>query len=88
MGFELFKKIEMVETTYHTGLTFMTLAFVYLFYAVIYSNKSYKIPKQFLLLYGIGGIFLVFKNIGDEHTYIAINEFIGCVIALSLYFYM
>ena len=88
MGFDLLKKIEMIEMTYHIGLTFVTLAFIYLFYAVIYSNKSYKIPKQFLLLYGIGGIFLFVKNSGDGHTYIAINEFIGSVIALSLYFYM
>jgi len=84
---DLFKEIEIIEMHYNTGLTFITLAFLYLFYAVFYSNKSYKIPKPFLLLYAIGCIFLFIKNIVDNHMYIAINEFIGFAIALSIYFY-
>ena len=84
----LLRKFQMIEMSYNIGLSFMTLAFIYLFYAVLYSNKSFKIPKLFLLLYAIGGIFLILKNIGDGHTYIAINELIGCTIALVLYFRM
>ena len=81
-------EIDMIEMQYSAGLTFMTLAFLYLFYAVFYTNTPYKIPKPFLLLYAIGGIFLILKNIQEHNTYIAINEFIGCAIALSLYFRM
>jgi hypothetical protein len=80
----LLSEFVMVEIHYHIGLTFMTLAFIYLFYAVT-SNKIFKIPKTFLLLYGIGGLFLAIKNINDGHRYIAINEIIGCVISLLLF---
>jgi hypothetical protein len=71
---------------YHIGLTIITFAFLYLFYAMFYLNKSLNVPKPFLLLYGIGCVFLVIKNIYDRHTYIAINEFIGGAISFLLYF--
>jgi hypothetical protein len=75
-----------IETEYDIGLTFITLAFLYLLYSMIIS-KMYKIPKLFLLLYGIGGIFLIIKNVADDHIYITINELIGCIIVFTLYFY-
>lgn len=75
-----------IEEEYNLGLTFITIAFIYLFYVMTYNKKSYKIPKPFLLLYALGGVSLVFKNIGDKHIYITINEMIGVIIALLLYF--
>ena len=76
-----------IEIEYDLGLTFISIAFIYLLYAMIVSNKKFKIPKLFLLLYGIGGIFLIIKNIEDDDIYITINEIIGCVISFVLYFY-
>jgi hypothetical protein len=79
-------KIIEIEIEYDIGLTFISLAFIYLLYTMIYKKNSFKIPKPFLLLYGIGGIFLIIKNITDDNLYITINEIIGCVIAFILYF--
>ena len=81
----LYQNTMQVEAEYDIGLTLITLAFVYLFYVMTYTKKSYKIPRPFLLLYGLGGLFLIFKNIGDKHIYITINEIIGAAIALILY---
>lgn len=78
--------IQTIETEYNLGLTFITLAFLYLFYVAVYTKKTMVIPKPFLLLYGVGGLFLIVKNISDEHIYISINEIIGCLIAFFLYF--
>lgn len=51
-----------------------------------YTKGSYKIPKPFLLLYSLGGFILVLKHIGDKHMYVMVNEIIGSLIALLLYF--
>lgn len=75
-----------IETEYNLGVTLITLAFLYLFYVMTYAKNSYKIPKPFLLLYGLGSLSLVFKNIGDDHIYTTINEAISCIIAFILCF--
>jgi hypothetical protein len=49
------------------------------------SKKNFKLPKPFLLIYGLGGFILGIKNLTDNHKYIAINEFIGCTIAFYLF---
>ena len=43
---------------YKIGLTFITISFIYLLYLQIYYKSSIKLPKVFLLLYGIGCIFI------------------------------
>ncbi len=78
--------IQFIETDYNLGLTFITLAFLYLFYVAMYTRETVIIPKPFFLLYGVGGFLLIIKNISDEHIYITINEIIGCFIAFFLYF--
>jgi hypothetical protein len=72
---------------YNIGLTFITISFIYLLYIQIYYKLSIKIPKVFLILYGIGGLFLVIKNIIEKNIYIAICEFIGCMISFLLLFF-
>ena len=71
---------------YKIGLTFITISFIYLLYLQIYYKSSIKLPKVFLLLYGIGCIFLVVKNIIERNIYIATCELIGCLITLILFF--
>ena len=83
MDFELEKKQKL---EYNIGLTFITLAFIYLLYSKLYSKKLIYIPKMFLILYSLGGIFLVIKNIYEKNLYIAICEFIGVFISMILFF--
>ena len=75
-----------VEAEYSLGISLITIAFIYLFYVMTYTKSSYKIPKTFLLLYSLGGFILVLKNVGDKHIYVTVNEIIGSLIALLLYF--
>ena len=75
----------LLQSQHNIGITFITLSFIYLIYVMNKSKKNFKLPKPFLLIYGLGGFILGIKNLTDNHKYIAINEFIGCTIAFYLF---
>jgi inner membrane protein involved in colicin E2 resistance len=65
------------------GITFITVAFIYIFIITIRKNKA-LLPFWFYLLYGIGGVLIFIIMLGQQKPFVYYNELIGFIIAFIL----
>jgi hypothetical protein len=71
---------------HNLGISFITVSFIYLLYETLKSKQSLT-PKYFLLLYSIGGFFLMFEMISQSKPFVFYQELVGALITLFLFFY-
>lgn len=77
-------KKDFINISYSVGLTFISIAFISLFYKIFIEKKNINIPKTFLFFYSLGGIFLIIQHFRDNNIYIGINETIGFLISIMI----
>jgi len=65
------------------GITFITVAFIFIFIITIHKKKA-LIPFWFYLLYGIGGVMIFIVMLGQRIPFVYYNELIGFIIAFIL----
>ena len=79
-----YSKKAFIYNSYNVGLTFISIAFISLFYEIFIEKKNIKIPKTFLFFYSLGTSFLAIQHCRDTNTYSAINESIGSLISMII----
>jgi len=74
----------MVSNLFHKlGISFITLAFIYILIISVI-NKKPLLPFWFYLLYGIGGMFIFITMLKKHKPFIYYNELIGVLITFIL----
>lgn len=74
----------LLEFDHYAGITFITLAFVYLIIMTFKNNKAYA-PPYFYILYGIGGFLIFLEMFYTQEKYIVFElELVGVIIAAIL----
>lgn len=68
---------------HHLGLFLITLAFASLGWKLLQGKKNI-VPKDFALLYGIGGLILAYHMQGETKPYIVAMEVFGALVSLAL----
>ena len=68
---------------HHLGISFITLAFVYIFIITILNSKAF-LPFWFYLINGIGVMFIFIHMLGQQRTFVYYNEAIMLIISVIL----
>jgi len=73
---------------HHLGLSFITIAFIFLAYYYFVLQLPLKVPAVFFFLYAIGVFILSQHEIATDSQFIIANEYIAVAISLLLGFNM
>lgn len=73
---------------HHLGLSFVTIAFIFLAYYYFLLQMPLQVPALFFFLYAIGVYILSQHVIATDSAFIIANEYIAIVISVLLGFNM